>query len=160
MSKYTGVVTRSGAGTERVTRQCHLVHSSHQEDDIWVDTMVIISRKTQNFTNFLSSKKHGWDDAEVEDEETFKNILRFISKNDILRVSCVIWNILPNIRKDALLRKQAQMINLFKAEEIWRNVIIVAKQSLNPEEDCAGAVRERFKVKKILFQNAGGRGYR
>ena len=91
---------------------------------------------------FLFFKNHGWDDAEVEDEETFKNILRFISKHDILRVRCVIWNILPNVRKDALLRKQAQMINLFKAEEIWKNVIIVAKQSLNPDEDCAGAVRE------------------
>ena len=85
----------------------------------------------------------------MEDEETFKDILRFISKHDILRVSCVIWNILPNIRKDALLRKQAQMINLFKAEEIWRNVIIVAKQSLNPEEDCAGAVREESKNLEI-----------
>ena len=80
--------------------------------------MVIIILKKEDFIYFSFSKNHGWDDAEVEDEETFKNILRFISKNDILRVSCVIWNILPNIRKDALLRKQAQMINLFKASFI------------------------------------------
>ena len=28
VTKYTGVVTRSGSGTERVTRQCHLIRSS------------------------------------------------------------------------------------------------------------------------------------
>ncbi len=29
----------------------------------------------------------GWDDAEVEDEETFKNILKFIDKHNITKVS-------------------------------------------------------------------------
>ena len=122
VSKVTGVMTRSGSGTERVTRHCHLIQTPEMGGQVWVDTM-------------------GWDDAEVEDEETFKDILRFINKHDITRVSCIIWNILPNVRKDALLRKQAEMINLFKAEEIWRNVVIVAKQSMSPVEDCAGAVR-------------------
>ena len=122
ITKCTGVVTRSGAGTERVTRHCHLVEGPNP-GEVWVDTV-------------------GWDDAEMEDEETFKDILRFISKHDITRVGCIIWNVLPNIRKDALLKKQAALINQFKAEEIWRNVVIVAKQSLTPDEDCAGALRQ------------------
>ena len=122
VTKVTGVLTRSGSGTDRVTRHCHIIRTPEPGGDVWVDTM-------------------GWDDAEVEDEETFKDILRFINKHDITRVRCIIWNILPNIRKDALLKKQAELINLFKAEDIWRNVVIVAKQSLTPAEDCAGAVR-------------------
>ena len=123
VTKYTGVVTRSGSGTERVTRHCHLIRDI-QEDSapVWVDTV-------------------GWDDAECDDEETFKDILRFIDQYDITRVAAIIWNIVPNVRRDALLRKQAHLINQFKDEEIWRNVLIVAKQSLNPEADCAGAVR-------------------
>ena len=49
MSKYTGVVTRTGAGTESVTRNCHLIHSGDQGDDVWVDTMVIISKHREGF---------------------------------------------------------------------------------------------------------------
>ena len=47
---------------------------------------------------------------------------------------------LPNVRKDALLTKQARMINLFKKVEIWKNVVIVCKQSRNPEDDGQGAL--------------------
>ena len=123
VTKYTGVVTRSGSGTERVTRHCHLIRDLRDDAaPVWVDTV-------------------GWDDAECDDEETFKDILRFINDHDITRVAAIIWNVVPNVRRDALLSKQARLINLFKDEEIWRNVVIVAKQSLNPEADCAGAVR-------------------
>ena len=36
----------------------------------------------------------GWDDAEVEDHETFKNILKFIDRHNITKVSkkCLILN--------------------------------------------------------------------
>lgn len=123
MTKCTGVVTRSGSGLERVTRQCHLIRDMVEDDaPVWVDTV-------------------GWDDAECEDEETFKDILRFISDYEVTRVAAIIWNIIPNVRRDALLRKQAEMINQFRCGQIWRNVLIVGKQSLNPESDCAGAVR-------------------
>jgi hypothetical protein len=40
------------------------------------------------------------------------------------------------VRRDALLTGQARLINLFKKQDIWNNVIIVAKQSLSPESDC------------------------
>jgi hypothetical protein len=52
------------------------------------------------------------------------------------QVKAVIWNISPNVRRDALLTGQARLINLFKKRDIWNNVIIVAKQSLSPESDC------------------------
>ena len=89
------------------------------------------------------------DDTEVEDEET---LFSFLSANTtFFRVSCVISNIFANERNYALLRKEAQMMNLFHAEEIWRNIfIIVAKQSLNPEQDCASAVLGRgLEIKNI-----------
>ena len=123
VTKYTGVVTRSGSGTERVTRHCHLIRDIRDDQaPVWVDTV-------------------GWDDAECDDDDTFKDILRFINQYDITRVAAIIWNVAPNVRRDALLRKQANLINQFKEEEIWKNVLIVGKQSLNPDSDCAGAVR-------------------
>ena len=56
------------------------------------------------------------------------------------RVKAILWTILPNVRKDALLSKQANMINKFKEVDIWNNVIIVCKQSRNPEDDTQGAL--------------------
>ena len=57
-----------------------------------------------------------------------------------IRVKTILWTILPNVRKDALLSKQANMINKFKEVDIWSNVIIVCKQSRNPEDDTQGAL--------------------
>ena len=82
----------------------------------------------------------GWDDADLQDDTTFKDILRFIESNQLLRVKAIIWNILPNVRKDALLTKQARLIDLFKPKEIWQNVMIICKQSRNPEDDAQGAL--------------------
>ena len=121
VGKYTGVQTRAGSGTERVTRACRIVRCLEDDrEPVWVDTV-------------------GWDDANCDDEDTFKDILRFISQHEITRVAAIVWNIVPNVRRDALLTKQARLINMFKESEIWRNVLIVAKQSLNPDIDCAGA---------------------
>jgi len=135
VAKYTGSKTKSGSGSERVTHYFE-IHRSLQDDDepVWVDAV-------------------GWDDAEVEDVETFKNILKFIDKHNITKVKAVIWNILPNVRKDALLCGQARLIDMFKEVDIWRNVIIVAKQSLNPDHDCQGALKaaELFTNNQILY---------
>ena len=70
------------------------------------------------------------------DDSTFKNILQFICDEELLHVKAIVWNILPNVRKDALLTKQARLIDLFKPGDIWHNVIIVCKQSRNPEDDA------------------------
>ena len=53
---------------------------------------------------------------------------RFLSAHSVTRVAGIVWNIAPNVRRDALLSKQAALINQFKETEIWRNVLIVAKQ--------------------------------
>ena len=88
--------------------------------------------------------KYGWidtvglDDANFDDHETFKDILRFIDENYMTSVKAIIWNVNPNVRCDALLTNQAKLINLFAPQEIWNNVIIIVKQSLNPEDDGRG----------------------
>ena len=68
VGKYTGVVTKAGSGTERVTTYCQ-IHRSLVDDQepVWVDTV-------------------GWDDAECEDDQTFKDILIFINKYEITKV--------------------------------------------------------------------------
>ena len=73
VGKYTGVQTRAGSGTERVTMHCE-IHCSLTDDQepVWVDTV-------------------GWDDVECEDDDTFKDILRFINKYDITKVSFNVW---------------------------------------------------------------------
>lgn len=55
-------------------------------------------------------------------------------------MKAIIWNVLPNVRKDALLSKQARLINLFKPKQIWQNVVIICKQSRNPDDDAQGAL--------------------
>jgi hypothetical protein len=46
-------------------------------------------------------------------------------------VKAIVWCVLPNVRKDALLTKQAGLIDLFKPGDIWEHVVIVCKQSRN-----------------------------
>jgi len=141
VGKSTGVQTRAGSGTERVTMHCEIHRSlTDDQEPVWVDTV-------------------GWDDAECEDEETFKDILRFINKYDITKVSAIIWNIVPNVRRDALLMDQARMINMFKEKDIWNNVLIVAKQSLNPKVDCQGAVKAAQEFTDVPILHTGYRFY-
>ena len=48
----------------------------------------------------------------------------------------LVWNVNPNVRCDRLLTKQANLINKFAPKDVWNNVIIIAKQSMSPEDDC------------------------
>ena len=68
--------------------------------------------------------------------DTFKDILRFIDDNYMTSVKAIIWNINPNVRCDRLLTSQANLINKFSPKTVWNNVIIIAKQSMSPEDDC------------------------
>jgi hypothetical protein len=86
------------------------------------------------------------------DDSTFKDILRFICDEELLRVKAIVWNILPNVRKDALLTKQARLINLFKPKDIWHNVIIVCKQSRNPEDDAQVTKYIKYSTGKSLTE--------
>ena len=52
----------------------------------------------------------------------------FINDHNLHQVKAIIWNINPNIREDDLITRQAYLINLFKEDEIWKNVIIICKK--------------------------------
>ena len=71
------------------------VKDGKRDEPVWVDSM-------------------GWDEDNLRDESAFKCILTFLKDED-LKVKGILWMILPNIRQDALLLKQARMIDKFKA---------------------------------------------
>ena len=54
---------------------------------------------------------------------------------------------------------QAKLINMFKEEEIWANVVIVAKQSMNPTVDCQGAVQAAQQFSGLPILHTGYRFY-
>ena len=99
-----------------------------------MDGMMLIYKVRKIIRNDKQNIKY----SSFLDDSTFKDILRFIGDQQLLRVKAIIWNILPNVRKDALLSKQARLIDLFKPREIWHNVLIICKQSRNPEDDAQG----------------------
>ena len=117
----TGAQCKAGSGSERVTLRSQIYGTDKTMEPVWVDTV-------------------GWDDAEIDDDQTFRDILTFIDRNNITAVTAVIWNISPNVRCDAMLSGQARLINMF-CPEVWSNVLVVAKQSHSPEVDCQGALR-------------------
>ena len=132
--KVTRRAVSSGNGRDRVTVRCdkYTTNTSELSEDhldkykqvcdlVWVDTV-------------------GWDDADLEDDSTFKQILGFINDNKLFKVKAIVWTVAPNVRKDALLVKQARLIDLFRPTEIWNNVIIACKQSRNPDDDTQGAL--------------------
>ena len=55
-----------------------------------------------------SSAIEGEYDSDCDDEETFREILRFISSNYLTCIKAIIWHVLPNVRRDALLTRQAR----------------------------------------------------
>ena len=84
----------------------------------------------------------GYDDTNrVDDEESFKEVLKFIQENHLCKVRAIVWTILPQERKDARLQRQAEFINRFREETIWENVIIIAKQpgGFSAGRGCRGA---------------------
>lgn len=120
ISKFTRLPIQSNSGVSRVTQKCCMYHRPNDEY-AWIDTV-------------------GWDDAHFEDDETFKDILRFIDDNYLTSVKAFIWTIHPNVRSDAVLTAQARLIDKFCPKDVWNNVIIVAKQSMSPDDDCRGSL--------------------
>ena len=85
----------------------------------------------------------GYDDStNRNDEENFKEVLRFMDENDLKDVHAIVWTVSPTPRMDAKLQKQANFINQFGDSMIWRNVVIIAKQpgSFNLNQATQGAV--------------------
>eukprot|EP00092_Neocalanus_flemingeri_P032227 GFUD01035027.1.p1 GENE.GFUD01035027.1~~GFUD01035027.1.p1 ORF type:complete len:416 (+),score=121.31 GFUD01035027.1:334-1581(+) len=124
IARYTGCSVRCGGGADPVTELCQLwTDQKHgEENPVWVDTV-------------------GWEDRHSDNTDTFQETLRFLSNNSLTRVSAIIWCTSPNIRQDCTMQRQAQFIDQFAHRDIWDNVIIICKQSVNPTHDTAGALR-------------------
>ena len=75
-----------GDSATSVTRTCQLFSGPREEGGLaWVDTV-------------------GYDDtAGLEDEETFKNVLRFMAEHKLQRVAAVVWTVLPQVWSPPLL---------------------------------------------------------
>ena len=79
----------------------------------------------------------GYDDTNnLSDDESFKEVLRFIDDKNVRDIHAIIWTVMPQERMDARLQKQAEFINQFGEGMIWKNTIIIAKQpgSFNLEQ--------------------------
>lgn len=144
IGKLTGQVVPSGSSLGRVTLRCNIYRPKLE-----MEKLILSGRKNVYFIDTV-----GWDDADADDEDTFRYILGFLDANNVLRIKAVIWFVLPNIRRDALLVKQAALINRLAplsdaknagtgknyAGSIWGRTIIACKQAMNPEQDTRGAV--------------------
>ena len=97
-------------------------------------------------------------DKQKNDTDTFREILQYIHEYSMTSVLAVVWCVTPQVstvpvlctqqltsvygsinsnsgmqvRTDASLRTQAEFINRLKEGDIWTNVIIIVKQSINP----------------------------
>ncbi|XP_023333830.1 uncharacterized protein LOC111705491 isoform X2 [Eurytemora carolleeae] len=119
---FTGNQVATSDSTISVTKHCQLYPNLlDQGASAWLDTV-------------------GWEDKQKDDTETFREILLYIHENNIASVLAVIWCVTPQVRTDASLRRQAEFINKLKEMDIWQNVIIVVKQSINPRYDAKGAL--------------------
>lgn len=81
---------------------------------------------SKTFCPLSVTKRHAFDD------DNFRCMHFLAAENHLLCVKAIIWNILPNVRRDGTLSSQAKMINMFKEKDIWNNVIIVCKKSRDP----------------------------
>ena len=130
ITKLTGQHVPSGNSTHRVTQRCNIYRPKLEFEEN------IIQEK-----NVFLVDTVGWDDADCDDDDTFKDILRFIESNSIVNVKAVIWSIIPSPRLTHELTIQAKLINKLIEKRIWGRVIIVCKQSMNPEQDTRGALK-------------------
>ena len=129
ITKLTGQDVKASSSIRRVTQKCTLYRPAyHSKSNIFEER------------NLFFVDTVGWEDANVDDEDTFKDILKFIDANNIINIRAVIWTVSPNVRQDALLNRQAALINKFGDKEIWNRVIISCKQSANPDTDTRGAL--------------------
>ena len=87
ISKCTGQPVEVSDQADSVTRKCQIFADLNKPSrPVWVDTV-------------------GYDDStRLDDEESFKNVLKFIQEENLLKIKAIIWTILPQERKDARLQ--------------------------------------------------------
>ena len=98
--------------------------SSSEDSYYWIDTK-------------------GFDDTvgEENDTEIFKKVFKFLKDEKMASIKGIIWNISPELRATQTLQKQAQLIHQFSNQDgdIWKRVLIVCKNMLDPEKAVQGA---------------------
>ena len=129
ISKLTGQHVPSGTSTQRVTQKCNIYRPKLE-----------LEKNVIQENNVFFVDTVGWDDAECDDDDTFKDILRYIEANNIINIKAVIWSVTPSTRVTRQLTNQAKLIDKLLEKKIWGRVIIVCKQSMNPDQDTRGAL--------------------
>ena len=87
ISKCTGQSVEVSDRADSVTRKCQIFSDLNKSSrPVWIDTV-------------------GYDDTtRLDDEESFKSVLKFIQEENLLKIKAIIWTILPQERKDARLQ--------------------------------------------------------
>ena len=87
ISKCTGQSVEVSDRADSVTRKCQIFADLKKSSQpVWIDTV-------------------GYDDTtRLDDEESFKSVLKFIQQENLLKIKAIIWTILPQERKDARLQ--------------------------------------------------------
>ena len=87
ISKCTGQTVEVSDQADSVTRKCQIFSDLKKSSrPVWIDTV-------------------GYDDTtRLDDEESFKSVLKFIQEENLLKIKAIIWTILPQERKDARLQ--------------------------------------------------------
>ena len=87
ISKCTGQSVEVSDRADSLTRKCQIFADlTKPSQPVWIDTV-------------------GYDDtSRLDDEESFKNVLKFIQEENLLKIKAIIWTILPQERKDARLQ--------------------------------------------------------
>jgi len=128
-STLIGMCTGMSVSTSGGTSECTLDIQAFQEignetGPVWIDSV-------------------GFDgtDTNRSDEEAFQYVLRFLQEQKISHVVGIIWTVNPDDREAAKLQEQAKLINKFKEEDVWSNVIVAVKKTRgNARKDGAGAL--------------------
>ena len=82
----------------------------------------------------------GWNDDNLEDEETFNDLLKYLKDEGLTNIKAIFWTIHISPKSTKELIAQAKLIDKFNPGAIWDNVIIICKQARNPEKDAQGAL--------------------
>ncbi len=75
-----------------MTRHCE-VYSNLRDptEPVWIDTV-------------------GYDDSKnLRDEDSFREVLKFIDKHNVRDVHAIVWTVMPQERMDARLQKASQL---------------------------------------------------
>jgi len=124
------VIGTTGTGKSSTISQC-----TRQKDVIVSGQSESVTRHCQVYSDLTDESKPVWidtvgydDTTNVDDEETFKSILKYIQEHQLTQVRAIIWTVMPQERRDARLQRQADFINRFREENIWSNVIMIVKE--------------------------------